>query len=401
MNLVPTNIAPPSNPPSASAPPKAIGPSIVLETIQSADASQIVIDAWQSLAAEALEANAFFEPWMLLPAWRTMPEPNVSLHLVWRTSGRPNESRQLIGVIPVERRRTYRKLPLTTWRVWKHPLCSLCTPLLHRDHADEALTAFFAAASKEASIVEMEQVHGDGPFARTLIDVLRDRSALTLPIEAWNRALIVPGTNADDYVANAVSSGTRKELKRHRKRLGELGRFEARALARDESVEPWIEHFLALEAAGWKGETHTALGCTDGQREFFATVARAAHARGQLRMLGFFLDDRPIALKCNFLSAGRGSFAFKIAYDERYAKHSPGMLLEVDNIGLLHAEPDVGWMDSCAIPKHPMIDRLWTERRTIQHLAIAVGGCGANLGLGLLYMARAMKRAWKSSFRPR
>ncbi|MBX9681266.1 MAG: GNAT family N-acetyltransferase [Gemmataceae bacterium] len=398
MNLSSTTNAPPIKPPAPAAAPT--GPSIVLETIQSAGAAQIVSDAWQTLASEALEPNAFYEPWMLLPAWRTMPEPNVSLHLFWRTSGRPNESRQLIGVFPVERRRSYRKLPISTLRLRKHALCSLCTPLLHRDHAHEALTAFLDSAAKEAGIVEMDHVHGDGPFARTLIDVLRERNALTLPIDAWNRALIVPGTNADDYVANAVSSGTRKELKRHRKRLGEWGRFEARTLATDESVEPWIEHFLALEAAGWKGETQTALGCTEGQREFFATVARSAHARGQLRMLGFFLDDRPIALKCNFLSAGRGSFAFKIAYDERYAKHSPGMLLEIDNIGLVHSEPALGWMDSCAVPKHPMIDRLWTDRRTIQHLAIAVGGIGANLGLGLLYMARALKRAWKSSSAP-
>ncbi|MFO0863392.1 MAG: GNAT family N-acetyltransferase [Gemmataceae bacterium] len=391
MNLVPTTLVPMEPSPAIAA-----KPCVFVERVESPEAADACAGAWGKLASEAQEANAFYEPWMLIPAWRTMPAPGVSLHLVWRTSGKLNEPRQLIGVIPVERRRSYRKLPLTTWQLWKHPLCSLCTPLLHRDHAHDALSAFFAAASQQASIVEMEQVHGDGPFSRTLIDVLRDASALTLPIESWNRALIVPKANADVYVANAVSSGTRKELKRYRKRLGEMGRFEARSLATDGSVEPWIEHFLALESAGWKGETQTALGCTDSQREFFRTIARSAHERGQLRMLGFFLDDRPIAMKCNFLSAGQGSFAFKIAYDERYSKHSPGMLLEIDNIGLMHAEPAIGWMDSCAIPKHPMIDRLWTERRTIQHLAIAVGGFGANLGLGSLYLARSIKRAFSS-----
>jgi CelD/BcsL family acetyltransferase involved in cellulose biosynthesis len=371
-------------------------PSVSIERIDSADAAEAVVDSWAKLANEAQEPNVFFEPWMLLPAWRNMPAPGVSLHLVWRTTGRPDEPRQLIGLIPVERRRSFKKLPLKTWQIWKHPLCSLCSPLLHRDRACEALAAFLEAASRDASLVEMDHVHGDGPLTRTLTDVLRDANLLTLPIESWNRALIVPAASAEEYVAHAVSSGTRKELKRHRKRLGELGRFEERSLTPGESAEPWIEHFLDLEAAGWKGQTQTALGSTEPQREFFRTICRSAHDRSQLRMLGFFLDGRPIALKCNFLSAGRGSFAFKIAYDERYAKHSPGMLLEIDNIGLMHAERSIGWMDSCAVPRHPMIDRLWTERRTIQHLAIAVGGFGANLGLGALFLARSIKRAVKS-----
>jgi hypothetical protein len=89
-------------------------------------------------------------------------------------------------------------------------------------------------------------------------------------------------------------------------------------------------------------------------------------------MLAMRLDGRPIAHKCNFLS-GPGSFAFKIAFDEEYARHSPGVLLELENIRRLHAQSKVRWMDSCADPSHPMLDRLWPDRRTIQDVVVGAG----------------------------
>jgi len=84
------------------------------------------------------------------------------------------------------------------------------------------------------------------------------------------------------------------------------------------------------------------------------------------------LDGRPIAHKCNFLS-GPGSFAFKIAFDEKYARHSPGVLLELENIRRLHTQSKIRWMDSCADPSHPMLNRLWPDRRTIQDVVVGAG----------------------------
>jgi hypothetical protein len=36
--------------------------------------------------------------------------------------------------------------------------------------------------------------------------------------------------------------------------------------------------------------------------------------------------------------------------------------------------PEIAWSDSCASADHPMIDRLWRERRSIGHISIAIGG---------------------------
>jgi hypothetical protein len=108
-------------------------------------------------------------------------------------------------------------------------------------------------------------------------------------------------------------------------------------------------------------------------------------------MLALSLNGRTIAYKCNFL-AGRGSFAFKIAFDEEYARYSPGVLLEYENIRLLHERAGVEWMDSCASPDRMMINQLWPERRTIQTVAVATGKGAGEFFIALIPMLRWISR---------
>jgi hypothetical protein len=100
-------------------------------------------------------------------------------------------------------------------------------------------------------------------------------------------------------------------------------------------------------------------------------------------MIALRYNGRPIAYKLNFLS-GVGSFAFKIAFDEEYARYSPGVLLELENIRLLHERPQIRWMDSCADPERFMINHLWTDRRVIQTIVVSTGKPQGDLALAAL-----------------
>src|SRR5262249_38316122 len=152
----------------------------------------------------------------------------------------------------------------------------------------------------------------------------------------------------------------------------DAGPIEYTALATDADLDGWLEEFLQLEQAGWKGKLGGALAANDARRSYFLTVAQEAWRRGRLMMLALKHNGEVIAQKCNFL-AGDGSFAFKIAYNEAYARYSPGFFLELENIRRLHDAPEIRWMDSCAVPDHPMINRLWLDRRTIQTVLIPTG----------------------------
>ena len=115
-------------------------------------------------------------------------------------------------------------------------------------------------------------------------------------------------------------------------------------------------------------------------------------------MLASRVDGKPVAMKCNFL-AGRGSFAFKIAFDESYSHFSPGMLMEIENIRRFHAIPDIEWMDSCAVPSQAMINRLWPGRRIIQTVLVSTGNPPGNLAVSAIPMLRWLKRLFANSRR--
>jgi hypothetical protein len=84
------------------------------------------------------------------------------------------------------------------------------------------------------------------------------------------------------------------------------------------------------------------------------------------------LGDRPIAMLVNFLCAP-GSFSFKTVFDEEYARFSPGVLIQQENLAIL-ADPAIAWMDSCAAEDHPMINSLWSGRREVVRVSVPLGG---------------------------
>ena len=126
-------------------------------------------------------------------------------------------------------------------------------------------------------------------------------------------------------------------------------------------------------------------------RRISATSYQGASSAGKLMMLGLFLDGKPLALQCNLLS-GTGSFAFKTAFAEDYATSSPGTLLELVNIELLHSSSGAKWMDSCAVAEHPVLNRLWMERRLILNQYVATGCASGDLLVSLTQLGRWVKR---------
>jgi hypothetical protein len=95
--------------------------------------------------------------------------------------------------------------------------------------------------------------------------------------------------------------------------------------------------------------------------------------------------------------------AFKITYDEAYAKYSPGVLLELENIRQLH-QGCLSWMDSCAAPNRFMINQLWPERVEVQSLWLVpphARGAWAVAALPLMRLASGRLRQLKARFQRR
>lgn len=358
--------------------------------------------AWDDLSRGAAEPNAFFERWMLEPALAAFStREQVRLVFIYRKGKRQDVAPALVGFFPLTLVRSALGL-VKSYRLWSHDYCFLRTPLIRTGHLVDVLTTFFQwteTSPDRVSHVDLPLIHGEGPFAKALTQVLYQDRRIVHWVEAYNRALLVRGETADRYIESAMSSHHRQEIRRQERRLAEQGRVEFRSLGNEEDRETWIGSFFRLEDSGWKGDAGTSLRASETTRHYFREITASAWERGQLEMLGLFIDDQPIAMKVNFRT-GSGSYAFKIAYTEDYARFSPGVQLELENIRRLHDRPAAStpnvaetlWMDSCAVPNHFMINRLWKDQRTIQHLIVSTGRRRGNLLVGLLPLLRAAKR---------
>ena len=351
---------------------------------------QTHVQAWQRLVETAIEPNPFFEPSLLLPAVEYLQGPaRVEFALVYAKRRRnPAGPPVLCGLFPLERHRGWVS-------IWRHLHCFLGTPLVRADAAAETLATFFDYLAKDAhgaAAIRFPAIAGEGRLHQHLVELLHGRGHAVWTSTRHVRALFRRGESAEAFSLANIYRKRRHELRRLEKRLAELGTLSRTELASRDDLEPWLDTFLELESRGWKGRSATALASTADQAKFFRSACRSAFARGQLMMLDLRLDGKPIASKCNFLSGDSG-VAFKIAFDEAFARYSPGALLEMYNIARLHERSATNSMDSCADPDHPMINHLWSERRTIETLWASSGRRGGDLLVSAL-PALKWTRAW-------
>jgi len=90
-----------------------------------------------------------------------------------------------------------------------------------------------------------------------------------------------------------------------------------------------LEEGFALEAAGWKGRSGTAMSQDRSTRDFYVELARVASARGWLALYLLRVQGRAVAFHYALTYGGR-YLLLKPAYDEQVSSCSPGQLLVED-----------------------------------------------------------------------
>ena len=327
------------------------------------------ITEWDSLSRAASEPNPFFESWYLLASLRALDTRKRISLLTVRQNGK------LIGLMPIERQLDYYRYPFPNLASWTHPNCFLGAPLVLAGSEAKFWAQMLEWADESPGgglFLHLRHLPLESALTDALRQVVEEQDRPAALVHREERAMLASRLSAEDYFAQSLSGKKRKELRRQHKRLCELGEV-VMSLARDsEGIEQWIDEFLALERSGWKGEAGSALGTERATAQLFSEALNAAAGRGQLERRAITLDGQPIAMLAN-LTSGSASFSYKTAFDERYARFSPGVLLQCENLQILD-QPGSIWADSCASADHPMIDRIWRERRAIGRVSIAIGG---------------------------
>ncbi|MBT0669603.1 GNAT family N-acetyltransferase [Novosphingobium profundi] len=326
-------------------------------------------DEWDELARTASEPNPFFESWYLLPSLRHL-EKGASVRVL-----RFEQDGRLAGLLPMVASGRYYRWPLPHLASWLHENCFCGTPLVRAGAEVAFWRAVLDWADRKAGtalFLHLREMVMDGPVHVALLAVARYEGRQVEQVHAEARAMLASDLSPQAYLAQALSTKKRKELRRQANRLAEEGALAHHVQRGDEDLETWCTAFLALEKAGWKGAAGSALACNERTAALFHEVLQGAADHGALERRSLLLDGRPIAMLAS-LRSGNAAFSYKTAFDEGYARFSPGVLLQQENLSALD-DPELAWIDSCASAHHPMIDHLWRERRGIARLSVALGG---------------------------
>jgi len=332
------------------------------------DAPEFVA-AWQELACRSRTPNPFNESWFLFPSLRAF-DRSARVRLATLV-----QDGELVGLIPLWRNSDYHGRPLPHLASWTHPNSFCGEPLIAAGCEEAFWSAILDWCDRDrrlSAFLHFTALPLDGAALTALDDICkRDRRPLRI-VQRTSRAALHHGLSPEDHLVRTLGKKRRKELSRKRRRLEEMGELVFTRMSETDDLDDWIDQFLTLENAGWKGEAHSSLASSVQTADFFRQSLHGAANAGRLERLAFHLDGKSVAMLCNFITPPL-AHSFKTAFDESLSKLSPGMLLQVENLALLE-RGDIAMTDSCAVAGHPMIEQIWDDRREVVSVSLPIGG---------------------------
>ncbi len=194
-------------------------------------------------------------------------------------------------------------------------------------------------------------------------------------IESFERPVLERRPDHDAFLDGHPHKNRLKDLRRRRRRLEETGRLTIETAREGGALAEAVEAFLALEAAGWKGEAGTALRSRPRTEAFARSLFAATGGPIGIRADTLALDGRPLAISLALI-AGRNAALLKTAYDEGERQAAPGLLLEAEIVRALHETAFADRLDSATLPGSAL-ESLYREREIVAEIiAVPPGGDG-------------------------
>jgi len=281
-------------------------------------------DEWRELCSEALDDRPFYRPEFIGAHIRNMlPEAKVVL-ITARLNGR------LQMVLPlVEERGTFYKVPLRRLRAPVDFNCGRFDAV--RRSGPEGDAAIRATWKYLKGIPGWDLLHfrdtlDDSAISQLLEEARADGFLTFQTPETWNPYGPIP-SDPELLQKMPPNSKLRRELRRRRRRLEELGRLNFyRTATADRNA---INRFFELEASGWKGRNNSAVNCHAPTREFFNELAESAARFGYFSLYLLELDGQLLAGHFSLHYNGR-CHSPVVAYNEDFRQAAPGHLIMIE-----------------------------------------------------------------------
>ncbi|GLK78862.1 GNAT family N-acetyltransferase [Methylopila turkensis] len=352
---------------------------------------------WDDLVGRSLEPNVFCEPEFAIPAARGLSAMrDVRFATVWRAA--PGEPRRLVAlaaVVPLRLSGIRAVFSTTHWAYFG----ALGQPLVADERPAAAIEALFDGLAADGHrVFQFRFLPEHGATAGAIRAALSASGRSFARIDSHARAMLATSLDAEAYLTQSLSSKKLKELRRQLRRLGDDGPVAFVESRSESDVAAAIERFIEVEAKGWKGAVRSALRDNPRQTAMVRSLFAERAARGEARVLELTLDGKTVAIGL-VLTSGRRAWFYKIAYDEAFARCSPGVQLTIELTRRLIDDRGIDATDSTAIANHPMIDHIWRERLELADWVVSTRPGPARLRLAYAVRAELGRRRLRAALR--
>jgi hypothetical protein len=355
------------------------------------DITEKDISAWADLENYSLEDNANLSPHFVLPAIRNFEDPNkiILLFIEKLSSGHM----ELTGVAVFKTSPPNKHFPLPHLTMFDIAHTSLCGMLIHKESAKETLETIFSFLHKSNHrwhAVYCDKHSAEGPLYDIEHEVATSLGSDWREYRRWEQATLLPSECDDTHLNQQISKPVRKNLERRLRRFEELGKIEWKVKRGCDIDSETINRFLELEHIGWKGKAGSSLLSKPANLNFFIETVNNFQKEARFLFTEFLLNDQVISSTTSFIS-GRSCFCFKLGWDPKYAKLSPGTL-NLFNWFRYGSQQfrEFDLIDSGA-SEDSFVNEIWGRRRTFHAGVYALSSLGG-LVSPALYEAYNLKR---------
>lgn len=332
---------------------------------------------WENLYGDAVEPNPCYAP-AFACHFIDATRPHGSAGVVAVRERDPTGAGRLIGLLPV---RVSARTPIRVSALHT-PFFASTVPLLRRGYERAGLAGLLGwmnAHFGPLCLLRFDELRLDGPIWHRLRGMLAEQSRPYRVFGDAHRPLIdtASADTAEQY-QQRLHRKTRQTLRRKKRQLEALGCLTFTA-HRGPDLGPAMREFLHLEQRGWKGAAGTAMAQSAETLALVEDVL-ADEASEFARIDSLRLDGHAIAMSIH-IGGGGSALHFKPAYDESYARYSPGMLLHMMTIEHLYADGWATCLDSATKPED-QISAIWRDRRHFGSVLIGASPRTPGLWLG-------------------
>jgi CelD/BcsL family acetyltransferase involved in cellulose biosynthesis len=325
--------------------------------------------AWDRLSEQAAPGAFFAHRWFLEPL---LDVPGRILAVAEDAQG------QWLGIMALDRVERLGRLPAPLWHGVKDANQFLGTPLIRTGQAIcfwQTLISGLESSSASCIGLYLPASPEGSEAVQALKQFGQNTNRRVELIRTTQRAALSANSDSAAQFERIIPSKRRARLvSLSRQAEAELGPFRLEQVEGRVAVADWIDQFLALELAGWKGKAGSAMACSPKTERLFRSVVTGALEQGYALCLTLFAGDVALARSVQFIDGTVGC-GFKTCYDERYARYAPGLQLLLHITKLICERPGLRF-DSCSTPDQASINGLWPDRITIDDYCLGFKGKG-------------------------